>query len=134
MGGVLFALEELVGDLNAPVLGSVVLSAATSWIVLRLFLGNEPLFHVPQYEFVHPIEFGIYALLGLIGGMVSVVFVKSLLHLRQWFINMPRSSVWFQPVAGGALVGIVGWFVPEVLGVGYAHVGDALNGNMALSS
>jgi CIC family chloride channel protein len=40
--------------------------------------------------------------------------------------------VWFQPVAGGLLVGCWGWFVPQVLGVGYGYVGYALNGNMAV--
>ncbi len=44
----------------------------------------------------------------------------------------PRKTVWFQPVAGGLLVGAMGWFVPQVLGVGYGFVGDALNGRMAL--
>ena len=43
LAAVVFALEEIVGDLNAPVLGSVVLASATSWLVLRLFLGNNPL-------------------------------------------------------------------------------------------
>src|ERR1700722_17642811 len=55
-GAVRFALEEVVGDLHAPVLGSVVLASATSWGVLRLLLGNEPLFQVPQYQLVHPGE------------------------------------------------------------------------------
>ena len=132
LAAVLFALEELVGDLNAPVLGSVVLSAATSWLVMRLFLGNNPLFVVPQYEFVHPAEFVVYAVLGVLGGIVSVAFVKGLLRMRKWFQRLPRRSAWFQPVAGGALVGMLGWFVPQVLGVGYAHVGEALNGQMAL--
>ena len=44
LAAVLFALEEIVGDLHAPVLGSVVLASATSWMVLRLLLGNNPLF------------------------------------------------------------------------------------------
>jgi H+/Cl- antiporter ClcA len=42
MAAVLFALEEVVGDLHAPVLGSVVLASATSWAMLRLLLGNNP--------------------------------------------------------------------------------------------
>jgi CIC family chloride channel protein len=130
LAAVLFTLEELVGDLHAPVLGSVVLSAATSWIVLRLLLGNEPLFHVPEYQFVHPVEFAIYAVLGLVGGVVSLAFVKSLLWLRGRFLRLPGWTVWFQPAIGGLLVGILGWFVPEVLGVGYAHVGAVLNGGM----
>jgi CIC family chloride channel protein len=132
LAAVLFTLEEMVGDLHAPVLGSVVLSAATSWVVLRLLLGNEPLFHVPQYQFVHPLEFAFYAVLGLVGGIVSLVFVKSLLRLRARFLRLPKWTIWFQPAIGGLLVGILGWFVPQVLGVGYVHVGAALNTGMTL--
>src|SRR5438046_5979013 len=68
LAAVLFALEEVVGDLHAAVLGSVVLASATSWAMLRLLLGNAPLFQVPQYQLVHPGEFGIYAILGVAGG------------------------------------------------------------------
>jgi len=60
LAAVLFALEEVVGDLHAPVLGSVVLASATSWAVLRLLLGNDPLFQVPQYQLVNPLEFMVY--------------------------------------------------------------------------
>jgi CIC family chloride channel protein len=132
MAAVLFALEEVVGDLHAPVLGSVVLASATSWAVLRLLLGNNPLFHVPQYELVHPLEFGIYAVLGVAGGFLSVAFTKLLLGMRKRFLLLPRSTRWWHPVVGGVLVGLMGWFVPQVLGVGYSYVGLALDGTMAL--
>jgi CIC family chloride channel protein len=132
LAAVLFALEEIVGDLHAPVLGSVVLASATSWGVLRLLLGNNPLFHVPQYELVNPWEFAIYAALGVAGGLISVVFTKLLLGLRERFLKFPRKTLPFQPVVGGLIVGIMGWFVPQVLGVGYDHVGAVLNGGMAL--
>jgi CIC family chloride channel protein len=131
MAAVLFALEEVVGDMHAPVLGSVVLASATSWAMLRVLLGNNPLFHVPQYELIHPLEFGIYAVLGVAGGFLSVAFTKLLLAMRQRFLLMPRRTQWWHPVAGGVLVGLMGWFVPQVLGVGYSYVGDALNGTMA---
>jgi chloride channel protein, CIC family len=134
IAGVLFALEEIMGDMNAPVLGSVVLSSATAWIVLHLLLGDEPLFHAPAYELVHGVEFAVYAVLGVLGGLVSVGFVKLLLGLRAWFLRRPKQTAWFQPVAGGLLVGIMGWFVPQSLGIGYRYVGDALNGNMALKA
>jgi CIC family chloride channel protein len=132
LAAVLFALEEIVSDLNAPILGSVVLASATSWVVLRLLLGNNPLFKVPQYQLVHPLEFAIYALLGVAGGVVSVAFTKLLLDMRARFLRFPQKTVWFQPVAGGLVVGLMGWFVPQVLGVGYGYVGDVLNGHMAL--
>ena len=129
IAGVFFAMEEILGDLHAPVLGSIALSSATSWTVLHLLLGDEPLFHVPAYELVHPLEFAFYAVLGVAGGFVSVAFVKLLLGLR-----LPKSTIWIQPVAGGLLMGILGWKVPEVLGVGYAYVGKALNGEMLLTT
>lgn len=132
LAAVLFALEEIVGDLHAPVLGSVVLASATSWGVLRLLLGNNPLFHVPQYELVNPWELVIYAVLGVAGGLISVAFTKLLLGLRERFLKFPRKTLPFQPVVGGVMVGIMGWFVPQVLGVGYDHVGTALNGGLAL--
>ena len=132
LAAVLFTLEEVVGDLNAPVMGAVVLASATAWVVLRLLLGDNPLFKVPQYHLVHPLEFAIYALLGVAGGLVSVAFTKLLLGIRARFLRFPQWTVWFQPVAGGLVVGLMGWFVPQVLGVGYGYVGDALNGGMAL--
>jgi CIC family chloride channel protein len=121
------------GDLHAPVLGAVVLGSATSWVVLRLMLGNHPLFAVPQYQLVHPLEFGIYAVLGVVGGLVSVAFTKLLLRMRERFLRMPAWTCWFQPVVGGLLAGLMGLFIPQVLGVGYGYVGDALNGRMMLS-
>src|SRR5690349_14182249 len=132
MAAVLFSLEEVVGDLHAPVLGSVVLASATSWAVLRLLLGNNPLFRVPQYQLLNPWELGIYAVLGVAGGFISVAFTKLLLWTRARFLRFPKKTVWFQPVAGGLMVGIMGWFVPQLVGVGYNHVGEVLNGGMAL--
>jgi chloride channel protein, CIC family len=132
VAAVLFTLEEVMGDLHAPVLGSAVLASATSWVAMHLVLGDEPLFHVPSYQLVSPIEFLTYAVLGIAGGFVSVAFVKLLLKIRQYCLNMPRVTEWWQPAMGGLAVGLMGWFVPDVLGVGYGHVSEALNGQMTL--
>ena len=132
IAAVLFTLEEVMGDMHAPVLGSIVLASATSWIVLHLLLGDEPLFHVPAYQLVHPVEFGVYAVLGVVGGLVSVAFVKLLLWQRKHFLKLPRFTQWWQPAVGGLTVGILGWFFPKVLGVGYNFVSQALNGEMLI--
>jgi CIC family chloride channel protein len=132
MAAVLFSLEEVMGDMHAPILGSVVLASATSWAVLRLLLGNNPLFQVPQYTLVHPLELAIYALLGIAGGFLSVAFTKLLLGMRKFFLHLPKRTSWWHPVVGGVTVGLMGWLVPQVLGVGYTYVGSALNGTMAL--
>lgn len=132
LAAVLFTLEEILADLHARVVGSVVIGAATSWIVLRLILGDEPLFHVPAYQLVHPLEFVIYALLGLLGGLVSTAFVRLLLWQRALFAEAPRQWRPYLPAAGGLAVGLLALAAPGVLGVGYNLVGDALNGQVTL--
>src|SRR5258708_5613462 len=132
LAAVLFGLEEVVGDRHAPVLGSVGLASATSWGVLRLLLGNEPLFQVRQCQLVTSWELIAYGILGIAGGVVSAAFSQLLLRLRAWFKRQPAKTVWFQPVAGGLVVGVMGWFVPSVTGVGYQYVGDVLNDSLTL--
>jgi CIC family chloride channel protein len=134
IAAVLFSLEEIMGDLHAPVMGSVVISSATSWMVLHLILGDEPLFHVPAYQLVSPFEFIVYAALGLLGGLGSVCFVKLLLYIRSQFKLLPKSTLWLQPTVGGLTVGLLGWFMPEVLGVGYDYVERVLMGDLALKT
>jgi len=130
IAAVLFTLEEIMGDLHAPVLGSIVLASATAWMVLHLLLGDSPLFHVPGYDLVSPAELGIYVILGVVGGLASVGFVKLLLYLRERFLRMPNATLWLQPVAGGLTVGILGFFAPQLLGVGYDQVERVLNGDV----
>ena len=99
LAAVLFALEEVVGDLHAPVLGSVVLASATSWAVLRLLLGNDPLFKVPQYQLVHPAEFAVYAMLGVAGGVGFPPFLATIAPQKRnlqpyfYYLQVPLSSV-----------------------------------------
>jgi CIC family chloride channel protein len=134
MAAVLFTLEELLGDLNARVLGSVVIGAATSWMVLHLFLGDAPLFHVPSYSLVHPSEFLFYALLGVAGGGVSVLFTSSLLWLRLRYRRLPKWTLAFQPATGGLTAGVLALYSADVLGAGYAAVELSLHGALSGSA
>ena len=133
IAAVLFSLEEIMGDMHAPILGSVVLSSVTSWMVLHLVLGDEPLFHVGAYHLVSAWELFVYVGLGVVGGFGSVGFVKLLLWLRTRFYALPRWSLWMQPVAGGLTVGLLGYVVPQVLGVGYDQVDRVLGGEVVLT-
>lgn len=134
IAAVLFALEEIVGDLHAPVLGGAVISSATAWIILHAFLGDEPLFHVAGYQLVHPGELLIYLVLGVVGGLVSVGFVKLLLAIRAGFLRWRGSWAWLAPVAGGLTVGLFGFFAPEALGIGYDYIERTLNGEVVLQT
>ena len=132
VAAVLFALEEIIGDMNAALIGSTVVASVSAVIVERSILGNQPIFHVPEYHLVHPAELGAYALLGVVGGLISLAFCKGLLWLRGLFLRMPQRTKIFQPAIGGLAVGIILVFVPQVLGVGYEFVDQALNGGLAL--
>ena len=130
IAAVLFALEEIIGDLNATLLGSTVVASVASVVVERSILGNEPLFRVPVYNLVHPGELIGYAVLGLAGGVVSLIFCKALLGLRAAFLRLPRSTLIVQPAIGGMAIGIALLLVPEIKGVGYEYVDQALNGGL----
>ena len=132
VAAVLFALEEIIGDMNAALLGSTVVASVAAVIVERSILGNEPLFHVPTYRLVHPGELLAYAGLGIIGGALSLVFCKGLLAMRLLFQRMPARTRIVQPAIGGLIIGGILLYSPAIMGVGYEYVDQALNGGLLL--
>jgi CIC family chloride channel protein len=132
VAAVLFALEEIIGDMNATLLGSAVVASVASVVVERSILGNEPLFHVPAYHLVHPAELFAYAGLGVIGGLISLVFCKGLLRLRQLTSRLPANTKAVQPAIGGLAIGLLLVVSPAIMGVGYEYVDQALNGGLLL--
>jgi len=134
VAAVLFALEEIIGNMNATLIGSTVVASVAAVIVERSILGNEPLFHVPTYRLVHPAELLAYAALGIVGGAVSVLFSKALLWLRSVFFRLPARTKAFQPAIGGLVIGAVLVYSPAIMGVGYEYVDQALNGGLLLKT
>ncbi len=74
--GVLFVMEEVVVGWHTGVLGSIVLSATSAVVVSRTFLGNDPLFDVPEFQLRDPMELVVYALIGVAGGLLAAAFMK----------------------------------------------------------
>ena len=134
VAAVLFALEEIIGDMNAGLIGSTVVASVTAVIVERSILGNQPIFRVPEYHLVHPAELLAYVVLGITGGIVSLAFCKGLLRLRALFLRMPARTRIYQPAVGGLIIGVLLVFFPQVLGVGYEYVDQALNGGLLLKT
>ena len=130
VAAVLFALEEIIGDMNASLLGSTVVASVASVVVERSILGNEPLFRVPAYHLQHPVELLAYAALGIIGGVLSLAFCKILLAARRLFLTLPQWSRVWQPALGGLAIGALLIVAPQVMGVGYEYVDQALNGGL----
>ncbi|MEZ5319574.1 MAG: chloride channel protein [Vicinamibacterales bacterium] len=132
VAAVLFTLEEIIADMNAPLLGSTVVASVAAVVVERSLLGNEPLFHVPTYELVHPAELLAYAVLGIVGGFASLAFSKGLLRARAFFKGLPARTKTWQPAMGGLAIGVIIIFFPQVAGVGYENVDQALNGGLLI--
>jgi CIC family chloride channel protein len=127
ISAVLFVIEEVIGNWTAGVLGAIVLSAVSSVIVMRWFLGDEAMFGVPSYHLVHPAELLAYAALGVIGGLSSLVFVKLIAFARPRLKALPRWTQYLQPAAAGLLIGIMGIWFPQVMGAGYNYIDQALH-------
>jgi chloride channel protein, CIC family len=124
---VLFVIEEVIGRWTAGILGAVVLSAISSAVVERWFLGDEPLFRVPAYHLEHVGELGAYASLGVIGGFASLIFVKYVAYLRPKLRELPPWTQNFQPAAAGLLIGFIGIKFPQVMGAGYSYMDQAMH-------
>jgi CIC family chloride channel protein len=105
----------------------VVLSAISSAVIERWFLGDEPLFRVPPYHLEHVGELGAYASLGVIGGLASLAFVKYVGYLRPKLRDLPSWTQYFQPAAAGLLIGFIGIRFPQVMGAGYSYIDQAMH-------
>ncbi|HXY09806.1 MAG TPA: chloride channel protein [Terriglobales bacterium] len=128
ISAVLFVIEEVIGRWSAAVLGSVVLSAISSVVVVRSFLGAQPLFRIPAMGGVNPTELLAYAVLGIVGGLAAVVFAKGIEYFRPRLSAWPRWTQYFQPALAGLMIGLIGYLgAPQVMGAGYECIDQAMH-------
>jgi CIC family chloride channel protein len=129
ISAVLFVIEEVIGRWTAGILGSVVLSAVSSVVVVRWFMGSESLFRIPPVELKRPSELIAYAILGIVGGLASVAFSGGIAVLRPWCRGLRRSTQYFQPAIAGLLIGCIAVLgAPQVMGAGYGYIDEAMHG------
>lgn len=129
--GVLFVMEEVIASWSAGVVGSIVLAAVSAVVVVRWFLGNEPLFRVPVFQMAQPRELFIYAVIGVAGGLLSAAFIKLIEALRTRLERLPTWTEAPQTLISGFVVGFVGLWLPQVMGAGYDAIDFALHGQFA---
>jgi CIC family chloride channel protein len=129
ISAVLFVIEEVIGRWSAGILGSVVLSAVSSVVVMRWFLGSESLFRIPPVGLVRPGELLAYAVLGVAGGLASVIFASGITTLRPQLKALPHWTQYFQPALAGLMIGVIGFLgAPQVMGAGYEVMDQAIHG------
>ncbi len=130
IAGVLFAVEVVLGEVQARFFSSIVIGAVTATAVSRAILGDSPAFPVPEYGLSSVMELPLYLALGLVCAGAALLFTRSFVGSENLFnrFNLPPL---LRPAFGGLLVGLLALLVPQVLGRGYGTIGAILQGNAA---
>ena len=128
IAGVFFGLELILRDFEAESFGVVVLSSFVADIIGRAAFGSHPFLALPSFELRSPVEYPLYAGLGLVAALVGVAFIRVLYGTEDLADRIWRGPEWLRPAAGGALLGLVLLALPELYGVGYPPLEHAIRG------
>jgi H+/Cl- antiporter ClcA len=131
IAGVILAIELLLFEFKSRSFIPLVIASTLATAVHMQLLGIGPMFQVAAMDFAIPRGLPFYLVLGVICGLAAVGFSKLLYWVEDQFEKLPIDEVWW-PAIGALGLGIIGFFVPRVLGVGYDTIGDILNGQLAL--
>src|SRR6202166_4027875 len=131
IAGVILAIELLLFEFKARSFIPLVIASTLATAVHMQLLGAGPMFKVAAMDFGIPRALPYYLLLGLVCGLAAVGFSKLLYWTEDQFEKLPIDELWW-PAIGALGLGIIGYFVPRVLGVGYDTISDILNANLAL--
>jgi CIC family chloride channel protein len=132
LSGLVFVLEELQRDFAPTVFAATLTAAATADVVARLLSGQLPVFHV-HAEAIPALEgLPVAIVVGAVAGMLGIAFNRALVGALDVFQRLGRGPMWVPGAVAGAVVGGVGWFVPEALGGGHRLVERTLAGDMTL--
>jgi len=130
IAGVILAIDLLLFEFKARSFIPLVVASTLATAVHMQLLGTGPMFKVTVMDFGIPHALPFYLLLGLVCGLAAVGFSKLLYWTEDQFEKLPVDELWW-PAIGALGLGIIGYFVPRILGVGYDTIGDILNGNLA---
>ena len=133
IAGVLFAHEVILRHYALTAFVPIVIASVCGTLAGRIFIGDVAAFEIPFYTIGSYWEMPAFALLGIIAAGVAILFQFTLIVFDQTAraVLMPA---WSRPVLGGFVIGVIGVFVPEVLGVGYEATDVALQGGFALAT
>jgi H+/Cl- antiporter ClcA len=128
LAGILVAVELLLFELRARSFIPVAFAAAVATAVRIHFAGWSPLFPMAAYKLTSLTELWLFAVLGLLMGVVGVVMIRVLAWLEDFFDEMPfKYALIWSPVIGALILGVIGYFYPQVLGTSYDTIRDMLN-------
>src|SRR6202140_3252477 len=131
IAGVILAIELLLFEFRGRSFVPLVIATTLATSVRQFLMGTGAMFHVLPMDFGIPRALPFYLVLGVLCGGAAIVFTKALYFIEDGFDRLPISELW-HPAIGALALGIIGFFVPRVLGVGYDTLGDILNNNLTL--
>ncbi len=129
IAGALFAVEILLGDFAFTQFSPIVISSVMATVVSHHFEGNFAAFQVPTYRLASPYELIFYFILAVLCAVVSLMFIKVLYFSEDFFDEKLKFPEYLKPVLGGLLLGSIALYYPEIMGVGYDSINEALQGN-----
>ncbi len=134
LGGALFAMAVLYKrDYEVEGIIPAVISSIVAYSIFCSIAGWAPVFTTPQYTFIHPAELLVYALIGVVCGLIGIIYVKVFYGLRDRIFRKIRIPKHFIPAIGGFMLGLLALFCPQVLGMGYGWIQQAIDGKLVLT-
>jgi H+/Cl- antiporter ClcA len=133
IAAVVLAVELLLFELRPRSLIPVALACVAATGTRYVLMGTAPVFAMPVLASPGGWALATYVLIGAAVGLVSVWITKIVYAIEDWFEELPIHWMWW-PAIGGLAVGVVGYFAPLTLGVGYSNIEDILNGRLTLAA
>lgn len=131
IAGVIIAIELLLFEFKSRSFIPLVIATTLATTIRHELLGSRAMFEVGPVDFGIPQALPYYLILGVLCGIAAILFTKWLFWTEDQFIRLPIDQMWW-PAIGGLGLGLIGYFVPQVFGVGYDTISEILTGNLAL--
>ena len=132
-GAAIFALEVLYKrDFEVDALVPSFVSSIVAYSVFSSVFGFKKIFEIPEYHISNPINFIFYLFLGVLCGLIAIIYTQSFYGLRNSFKKLQIPN-YLKPAIGGLVLGVMALFLPQVIGSGYGWLQLAIYGKITIS-
>ncbi|WP_295120723.1 chloride channel protein [uncultured Chitinophaga sp.] len=129
VAAVLLAIELLLFEFSPRTLIPVSLACATGAAMHLLLFGGEAVFAMPAIPAPGGEALMVYSIMGIVIGIIAAIISKSIYFIEDMFEKLPIHWMWW-PAIGAIAIGVVGYFAPYTLGVGYNNISELLTGSL----
>lgn len=129
VSAILLSVELLLFEFRPQSIIPVTLASATATAVRIFFVGTEPIFQLPNLQQPGNLALVSYLITGALIGVASVFVTKAVYKVEDTFEKIPIHWMWW-PAIGAIAVGVIGYFFPKTMGVGYDNIENIISGNI----